>query len=179
MKRKVWRSGNSWVITIPSEVAERLKLMERKLVDFDIKDVFEETEKIFDNMFGGENMLGLEPLKKLGNLQFRQPLADLKENENEFIVTIEVPGVDKKDIQLNINDNNLEVKVEKKSEINVTHEEGYVRSERIFNGFYRSMNLPSRIIADKARANYKNGILEVILPKAENRRGNQRKITIE
>lgn len=180
MKRKVWRSGNSWVITIPSEVAEKLNLMEKKLIDFDIKDVFEETEKMFDNMFGAEKMLGLEHIKNLGrNLQFRQPLVDLKENEHEFIVSIEVPGVDKKDIQLNITENNLEVKVEKKSEINVTHEKGYVRSERVFNGFYRSMSLPSRIIADKARANYKNGILEVILPKADTRKGNQRRIVIE
>ena len=141
MKRKVWRSGNSWVITIPSEIAEKLHLVERKLIDFDIKDVFEETEKIFDNFFNGENMFNNALISNEKNTMFRQPLLDLRETERDFIAIIEIPGVDKKDIQLNVTDNNLEVKVEKRSEINVSNEEGYVRSERVYNGFYRSMNL--------------------------------------
>ena len=149
MKRKVWRSGNSWVITIPTELVEKLNLMEKKLIDFDIKDVFEETEKMFSNFFGDDNVLG--PLKK--NLNFRQPLVDLKENETEFIANIEIPGADKKDIQLNINNNILEVRVEKRSEINISNEEeGYIKSERFFNGFYRSLNLPSKIIVESTRA---------------------------
>ncbi len=181
MKSKVWRSGNSWVITIPSEIAGKLNLMERKLIDFDIKDVFEETEKLFDNMFGSDNMPGIEPLKKLGrNLQFRQPLMDLKENEREFIANIEIPGVDKKDIQLKITDNVLEIKVEKKSEVNISNEEeGLVRSERVYNGFYRSMSLPSKVISEKAKASYRNGVLEVRLPKTMNEKRNSNNIPIE
>ena len=181
MKRKVWRSGNSWVITIPSELAEKLNLMEKKLIDFDIKDVFEETEKMFSNVFGSENMFGLEPLKNLGkNLQFRQPLVDLKETETEFIANIEIPGADKKDIQLSVTDNSLEVKVEKNSEINVTHEkDGYVKSERTFSGFYRSMILPSKVMPDKVKASYKNGILEVRIQKLPITKMNQKRITID
>jgi len=167
MKRKIWRSGNSLVITIPSEIAEKLHLIEKRLVDFDIKNVFEETEKMFDNFFEDERMF-LEPMKNTKKeLQFRQPLVDLKETEKEFIATLEIPGVDKKDIQLNITDNSIEVKVEKKSEMKIEDEnKGYIRSERVYNGFYRSMSLPSRVISQKAKASYKNGILEVIIPKS-------------
>ena len=181
MKRKVWRSGNSLVITIPTELVEKLHLMEKKLIDFDIKDVFEETEKMFDNFFESNNVLEMkEPIKKLRDMNFRQPLADLKETDKEFIVNIEIPGTDKKDIQLNISDNVLEIKVEKRSEINVADEEkGYIRSEKIYNGFYRSLNLPSKVMPENARATYKNGILEVILPKVQEEKKNSNRIRIE
>ncbi|MEK6936696.1 MAG: Hsp20/alpha crystallin family protein [Nanoarchaeota archaeon] len=175
MKRKVWRSGNSWVITIPTEIVENLRLMEKKLIDFDIKNVFDETEKMFDN-FMSDKMFNTEKTKQ----NFRNPLTDLREANNAFIATIEIPGVDKKDIQLNISENSLEVKVEKKSEMKIADESnGFIRSERFFSNFFRSMNLPSKIIPEKAKAFYKNGILEVMLPKAENNKGNQRRITIE
>ena len=174
MKRKVWRSGNSWVITIPSEIVEGLKLMEKKLVDFDIKNVFDETEKMFDNIMN-DKMFKLEQKKD----KFRQPLTNLKETNNMYIATVEIPGVDKKDIQLNISENSLEVKVEKKSEMKIANEnKGFIRSERFFSNFYRLMNLPSKIIPEKVRASYKNGILEVVLPKAQSSVGNQRRIPI-
>lgn len=163
--------------------------MERKLIDFDIKNVFEETEKIFDNFFGGENMLGLESfgndIKNKKELlkrvtQFRQPLLDLKESETDFIVSIEIPGVDKKDIQLNVTDSQVEVKVEKNSEFNVTNdEEGYIRSERVYNGFYRSIGLPSKVISESAKASYKNGILELRLTKAKKEKKGFNRIQIE
>ena len=136
--------------------------MEKKLIDFDIKNVFDETEKIFDNILGDKMFNKLEPKKN----EFRQPLTDLRETNNDFVATIEIPGVDKKDIQLNISENSLEIKVEKKSEMKIAENNGFIRSERFFSNFYRSMNLPSEIIPEKARANYKNGILEIILPKA-------------
>lgn len=177
MKSKVWRSGNSWVITIPSDIVEKFNLIEKKLVDFDIKDVFEETEKIFDNMFGRENMF-MEPFKK--NNLFRKPLLDLEENENELKAYFEIPGVDKDDIQLNITDNNIEVKVEKHSEMKFADEnKGFFKSERAYSGFYRSMSLPTKVIPDKARASYKNGILEVIMPKAKLGKSNGKRIQIE
>ncbi len=174
MKRKIWRAGNSLVITIPSDIVERLKLMEKKLIDFDIKNVFDETEKIFDNLLGDKMFKNLEEQKD----NFRRPLTDLRETNNDFIATVEIPGVDKKDIQLNISEISLEIKVEKKSEMKIAENNGFIRSERFFSNFYRSMNLPLKIIPEKARANYKNGILEVILPKAQFS-NNKRKISIE
>ena len=181
MKRKVWRSGNSFVVTIPSEIAEKLDIMEDKLIDFDIRNVFEETEKIFNNIFTKEERF-LEPLNKInrGLKLFRQPLSDLRETNKEVIASIEIPGVDKKDIELNITENNLDVKVEKKSEIKVEDKnKGFFRSERSYNGFYRSINLPCKIVPEKAKASYKNGILEVIIPKVTNDNIKKSKIEIE
>ena len=171
------------MVTIPNELAEQLNLMNKRLIDFDIKNVFQETEKIFDDLFNGFGNNFVEPKKtnENNNLnKFRQPLADLKETETDFIALFEIPGVDKKDIQLNLTETQLEIKVEKRSEVNVSNEEdGYIRSERIYSGFYRTMNLPSRIISERTRASYKNGVLEVIMPKAKSNNLNQNKISIE
>jgi len=183
MKRKVWRSGNSWVVTIPNEIAEKFDLMNKKLIDFDIKNVFEETEKMFDDLFSSFGNNFVEPMKNHQNEmtnRFRQPLADLRETENEYIALLEIPGVDKKEIQLNITENNLEVKVEKRSEMKVNDEEkGFVRSESVYSGFYRTIRLPSNIIPDRATATYKNGVLEVILPKSFKEKNNGKRIQID
>ncbi|MBI2671937.1 Hsp20/alpha crystallin family protein [Candidatus Woesearchaeota archaeon] len=178
MKRKVWRSGNSWVVTIPSEFVEKFNIMEKSLVDFDIKDVFEETEKMFENFFNSDilSQIGNRSLKK----HFRQPLADLRETNDNFIVSIEIPGVSKKDIQLNVTDNSISVKVEDNSESEIKDEtKGFLKSERIYNSFYRSINLPSRIIPESSKANYNNGILEIVLPKYKGTKLAEKKIQIE
>lgn len=143
------------------------------------KDQFEEMKRfrkemnhLFDTFFGSEfverALPDMSSIRKDMQL-FRQPLSDLKETDNELIASIEIPGVDKKDIQLQITANNLEVKVEKKQEMKV-EKKGYLRAERSYKGFYRSMSLPSRIIPEQAKASYKDGILEVVMPKAEKKK---------
>ena len=171
MKRKVWRSGNSWVVTIPNELAEKLNLMNRRLIDFDIKNVFEETEKMFDDLFTdfGNNFIGARTKNEFDKVsKFRQPLADVYDNDKEIIVKVEVPGADKKDIIVTPVDNGIEIKVEKKSEIRKEDEKnGIYKLERSYAGFYRYFSLPSYADLDKIDANYKDGILELKIKKKE------------
>ncbi|MCD6226173.1 MAG: Hsp20/alpha crystallin family protein [Candidatus Aenigmarchaeota archaeon] len=107
---------------------------------------------------------------------FREPLSDLRETEKELIASIEIPGVEKDDIQLSVTENTLSVKVEKKAEAKI-QKENYLRAERSYKGFYRSIDLPCKIIPDKVKASYKNGILEIVMPKAEKKK--MKKIKIE
>ncbi len=109
-------------------------------------------------------------------LAMRTSLTDLEETDKEVIAKFELPGVDKKDIQLNITDNRIEVKVEKKQEAKV-EKKGFYREERSYSGFYRVMALPSEVIPEKAKAKYKDGILEVTIPRIESKKKN--KIEIE
>jgi len=143
------------------------------------KDPFEEMKRfrkemnsLFDTFLGSEfaerTLPDVSNTKK-GIQLFRQPLSDLKETNKELIASIELPGVDKKDIQLQITENTLEVKAEKKQEMKVEKKD-YLRAERSYKGFYRSMSLPSRIIPERAKASYKEGILEVVMPKAEKKK---------
>ena len=143
------------------------------------KDPFEEMRRfrkemnqLFDTFlskeFNERALPDMSNMKKSMQL-FRQPLFDLKETDNELITSIEIPGVDKKDIELQVTANNLEVKAEKKQETKV-EKKGYLRSERSYKGFYRSISLPSRIIPEQTKASYKNGVLEVVMPKAEKKK---------
>lgn len=116
------------------------------------------------------------PSPKEESLAIRTPLADLVEKEKEIVATFELPGVDKKDIQLTVTENRIEVKAEKKQEAKV-EKKGFYKEERRYAGFYRAMSLPTGVIPEKTKARYKDGVLEVIMPKAEDKKKN--KIEIE
>jgi len=94
------------------------------------------------------------------------PAFDIVENEKEFIVSAELPGMEVKDIDVTLSDGVLTVKGEKKQE----HEEkgeDYHRIERRYGSFHRSFSIPGKIKTDGVDANYKDGILKLTLSKTE------------
>jgi len=94
------------------------------------------------------------------------PALDLHEDKDHLTVTIEVPGMKKEDINLSLHDGALSISGERKSEQKFEDAEVY-RSERFVGRFQRTITLPAPVEADKAKAQYKDGVLTVILPKAE------------
>ncbi|HDP97588.1 MAG TPA: Hsp20/alpha crystallin family protein [bacterium] len=94
------------------------------------------------------------------------PLVDIKETKDEFILTAEVPGMSKEDIKINITENNLTIKGEKKEE-KKEENSNYHRVERRYGSFQRSFTLNTIIDANKIKASCKDGILSVVLPKKE------------
>ena len=94
------------------------------------------------------------------------PAFDVSENENEYIVSAELPGIDSKDVEITFSDGILSVKGEKKNETEEKNE-NYHRIERSFGSFHRSFSIPGKVESDKVDASYKDGILKVLLPKAE------------
>jgi HSP20 family protein len=94
------------------------------------------------------------------------PAFDISENDNDFVVTAELPGIDIKDVDITIAEGILTVKGEKKHE-KEENTEGYHRIERRYGSFSRSFRIPGKIETDKIDANYKDGVLKVLLPKAE------------
>lgn len=99
----------------------------------------------------------------------REPSSDLRETDNEVIAYIEMPGVEKKDIQLKVTENDIEIKAEKKAESRI-EKKGYSRAERSYRGFYKAASLPVKVIPEKVKATYKNGVLEIIMPKKEKKK---------
>ncbi len=95
-----------------------------------------------------------------------EPFADVRETEKEVIVTVDVPGVDKKDINIEVRGDILEISAEKKLE-EVEERRGYIRRERAYNRFYKSMRLPAEVDETKAEASLNNGVLEIRLPKVK------------
>ncbi len=94
------------------------------------------------------------------------PALDVSETEKELIVKAEVPGMDKKDININLSDGLLTIKGEKKQEKEEKNE-NYHSVERRYGKFSRTMRLPRDIEVDKVDATYKDGVLKITLPKSE------------
>jgi HSP20 family protein len=94
------------------------------------------------------------------------PAFDVSETENELIVKGEVPGMDQKDIDINLSDGLLTIKGEKKHE-KEDKNENYHCVERHYGKFSRTMRVPFEVEADKVDATYKDGVLKVTLPKSE------------
>ena len=95
----------------------------------------------------------------------RQPLVDLADNGKQYVVTAEIPGVNKEDLNIEVSENSIELSAESKEE-KQEETKGYIRRERRYASFYRSIPLPEDIAPDRANAELKEGILTVTLPKA-------------
>jgi HSP20 family protein len=94
------------------------------------------------------------------------PPVDIYETENDIVLKAELPGVDPKDVEVKVEDNTLYLKGERKFEKEVRNE-SYHRVERSYGSFARSFSLPNSISTDKVKAEFKDGLLTLTLPKRE------------
>ncbi|MGE5819045.1 MAG: Hsp20/alpha crystallin family protein [Deltaproteobacteria bacterium] len=106
------------------------------------------------------------------------PNVDVYEEKDDIVVKAELPGMEKNDIEVNIQDSQLTLKGEKKKEEKIEQKD-YYRCERSYGAFFRSVELPQDVQADKVKASFKNGILEVRLPKSEEAKAKEIKIKVE
>jgi HSP20 family protein len=138
----------------------------------DILGMQREMNKMFDRFFhGGE--LGENELTPSNWL----PAVDLVEKESEFVAKVELPGVKKEEVKITLRDNILSIRGEKKEE-NETKESNYHRLERSYGSFQRSFTLPTSVKNDKVEADYKDGILTITLPKAEEAKRKQIEVKV-
>jgi len=94
------------------------------------------------------------------------PAVDLFEDKDNFILRAELPGMKKDDIELSLHDGSLSISGERKAEDKYQDAEVY-RAERFFGRFQRTITVPAPVSADKIKAQFKDGILTVTLPKTE------------
>jgi len=92
------------------------------------------------------------------------PSMDISETDKDIEITAELPGLEEKDVQVNVADGVLTIKGEKKAE-KEEKEKNYHRIERSYGSFYRSLQLPSGVNADAIKATLKNGVLKVTVSK--------------
>ena len=97
------------------------------------------------------------------------PAMDLVETADDFVLRADLPGLTQDDVKLELEDSTLTVSGERKSERTDKHE-GYYRVERAFGSFSRSLTLPKGVDADAVKANFDNGVLEIHIPKPEERK---------
>jgi HSP20 family protein len=106
------------------------------------------------------------PSRDTGLLGGWSPALDVYDGKDNFVVTLEVPGMKKEDIEISLHDGVLTVSGERKDEREQTEGQAF-RSERYFGKFQRSLSLPAAVDANKVKASYKDGVLTIHLPKAE------------
>jgi len=94
------------------------------------------------------------------------PLVDIYEEGDKIVLRAEIPGASKDDIDVKVENGTLTIRGEKKQEKQVDSETAY-RIERFYGSFSRSFVLPTSIDAGKIKATYKDGVLEVVVPKAD------------
>jgi HSP20 family protein len=104
------------------------------------------------------------------------PAVDIHETDDSFVLSADLPGLKKDDIQINVEDNALTIKGEKKFEEKVPRDK-YIRVERSYGTFVRSFSLPQNVDSTKIKATFKDGVLDLTLPKREEAR--PKKIAVE
>jgi HSP20 family protein len=118
----------------------------------------EAMDRLFDDAF-------TRPLSLSGN-NWSIPAVDMYQTDNEVVVKAALPGIKADEVQLNVTGEVLTIKGETKQE-NETKEKAYHIREQRWGAFERSIVLPTEVVADKAKADFENGVLTITLPKAE------------
>ena len=125
----------------------------------DLVDLRTEMDRLFDGFFS------LRPYSAEAAETFSPPV-DVEETSDAFVVRADLPGVNEKDVKVNLHGDTLTLRAERKRE--QTSKEGSLhRTERVYGMFERSFTLGSPVRADQVKASYRSGVLEVRVPKAE------------
>jgi HSP20 family protein len=124
-----------------------------------LSDLRDDIDRLFESPFG-------ELARTSQWLSGWTPALDLYEDKDNLLVKMELPGMKREDIEVSLHEGSLSISGERKSE--AKHEDAEVyRAERFFGRFQRTVTLPTPVAADKVKAEYKEGILSITLPKTE------------
>lgn len=134
-----------------------------------------ELERELDRFFGRSSQGVTTPL--FGN-GISAPAADVREDDKQFVVALELPGVKRDEVQVSLEDGVLTISGERKAETEAT-EGRFHRRERFVGRFGRSFELGMPVDTKAVKAAFKDGVLTVTVPKAENARSKSIEVTVE
>ena len=130
---------------------------------------FEELERLFDRMsrqFGEASTRwgGIEPFQ--GTSPLESMAVDLVEHDEEFVVSVDLPGYERDDVDIQVTNHTLRIDAEREAAVDEA-EENYIRRERRHESMQRSIQLPDEVDAENVAATMKNGVLTITMPKLE------------
>jgi HSP20 family protein len=128
-----------------------------------------EMNRLFNTVFEGPTATDQRGMRRWA------PAMDVLENEDHFVLRADLPGMTEEDVSIEVEDQTLTISGERKSESELK-EEGYHRVERAFGAFSRSLTLPKGVDPEAVEASFDRGVLEVRIPKPEERK--PRKVAI-
>ena len=136
-----------------------------------------EMDRLFEDFFGREWPV-VRPAREIARVGIFAPAIDMYDKKDEIVIKAELPGLSKEDINLELTEDTLTLSGEVKREEDVKDADYYC-CERAYGSFSRTIALPAKVKTDKAEANFKNGILEIRLPKVEEARPRQIKVQVK
>jgi HSP20 family protein len=131
-----------------------------------LTDLREEIDRFFE-----------APLARTSEFLGWAPAFDVYEEKDNFVIKAELPGMKKEDINVSLHDGDLIISGERKGETKSEGTEIY-RAERYFGKFQRTVSLPTAVAAGQVKAEYKDGVLTVTLPKAEEAKPKQIEVNV-
>lgn len=131
----------------------------------EMEEISEQMDRLFEEMSGRIGMSALKRSPSSG-LRMWMPAVDMIDKKGEILVRADLPGMEKTDIHVSVTDSILTIRGERKSE-EEKKEENYYYCESSYGSFVRNITLPVPVDKDKIKAEYKNGILELLLPKSK------------
>jgi HSP20 family protein len=140
----------------------------------------EEMDRLFEDFGFGRGLLATGFERSLDALAAATwaPQVEVLERGNQLTIRADLPGMTKNDVKVDVDDNSLVIRGERKSE-REEDEEGYYRSERSYGSFYRRIPLPSGAKAEEATADFRNGVLEITMPTSQTSEEKRRQIEIK
>ncbi|MEM3852180.1 MAG: Hsp20/alpha crystallin family protein [Methanomassiliicoccales archaeon] len=161
-------------------MANRLDVYRRDMRPRTLEDIFDEMQRSFDEWMRPFYDSMRSPLiDRIDGSLGRIPRADIEENDTEYVVTAEMPGIPKENIEVRVTDDNvLEIRGKHTSEKKETKGH-YVRQERQMSDYFRSFALDTPVDTDKVEAHVENGVLTLHLPKKQTENKNYKKIEIK
>jgi len=124
------------------------------------------------------SLFNLERLWPVREFRMPSPAVDIFEEEDDLVVKADLPGMNRDEIEVNLSGATLTISGEKKKAEEVK-EKDYYRSERMHGLFRRVVELPSEVQGDKVKATFKDGVLEIRLPKTEEAKRKERVVKVE
>ena len=141
-------------------------------------DLFDDLEGFQKEMNRLCNVTLHHPGKKGNGGALWAPAVDIIDEKDHIRVRADLPGMKKEEIEVSVNNDTLTIRGEKREEKEIK-ENDYVRSERYYGAFHRSFTLPAGVDQKKVNAGYKDGVLEITLPKREDARPKEIKVDIK
>ena len=135
-----------------------------------ITSLQEQMNRLFEDSF-------LRGRSEQSSLATWAPAVDIYETEQELVAKADLPGLEEKDLDVRVENNTLTIRGERKVE-NKVSDENFLRVERAYGSFTRSFSLPNTVDTEHIKAEYRNGVLSVHMPKREESKPKQVKVSV-
>ena len=163
-KKELKKAESTKALSPFKEMEKKFEVMERRLEDF-----FRRPSSFLPSWLPGMKMPGIEEFA---------PSIDILTKGDNVVVKAELPGMKKEDIDVDLTEDTITISGEKQKEEKVEKKD-YHSIERSYGSFKRSFSLPSQVQTEKASAKFKDGVLEIKIPKTEEAKKKEKKVMIE